>query len=264
MHKGTIYYGSGTIKTAASDNSVKWYKVQISASESATEWTFVKNDTDGFTIDKNRIMMWSNVDVPNGSATSTTIYFNGSEPVPQIEKKYLIRDGVTYYNIVDGALNEITVTDLTAQVFTDSGMEYVPSGDLITALTEPEVLMWCDDDTVEISATAAVTATPYPQTVERTITVVHESITGIENAVATVEGSPIFSCSFDGGTTYEAHNGTDWVTVDSSGGMSKEQLESISTDQWNAKISGLTDFIMRFALQDAGDTVTQIKINFTN
>ena len=179
-------------------------------------------------------------------------------------KKYLIRDGATYYNVVDGALNEITVADLTAQVFTDSGMDNVPSGDLLTSLTEPEVLMWCDDDTADISVSATVTATPFPQSVERAITVVHESITGIENATATVEGLPVFSCSFDGGTTYEAHNGTDWVTVDSSGGMSKEQLEAISTDQWNAKISGLTDFIMRFVLQDAGDTVTEVRINFTN
>ena len=124
--------------------------------------------------------------------------------------------------------------------------------------------MWCDDDTADISVSATVTATPFPQSVERAITVVHESITGIENATATVEGLPVFSCSFDGGTTYEAHNGTDWVTVDSSGGMSKEQLEAISTEQWNAKISGLTDFIMRFVLQDAGDTVTEVRINFTN
>lgn len=179
-------------------------------------------------------------------------------------KKYLIRDGEMYYNVVDGALNEITVTDLTAQVFTDSGMDDVPSGDLIKTLASPDVLVWCDDDTAEINATATVTATPFPQTVERTITVVHESITGIENATATVEGLPVFSCSFDGGTAYEAHNGTDWVTVDSSGGMSKEQLESISTDQWNAKISGLTEFIFRVILQSADDTVTQIKINFTN
>ena len=179
-------------------------------------------------------------------------------------KKYLIRDGATYYNVVDGALNEITVADLTAQVFTDSGMDDIPSGDLLTSITEPEVLMWCDDDTAEISVAATVTATPFPQSVERAITVVHESITGIENATATVEGLPVFSCSFDGGTTYEANNGTDWVTVDSSGGMSKEQLEAISTDQWNAKISGLTDFIIRFTLQDAGDTVTEVRINFTN
>ena len=35
-------------------------------------------------IDSNRTVLWSNHDIPNGSATATDIYFAGSDPVPTV------------------------------------------------------------------------------------------------------------------------------------------------------------------------------------
>lgn len=61
----------------------KWYTIQKSSASSATAWSFSKNTSGTFSIDSSRPVMWSNHDVPNGSATSTSIYFYGTCPIPQ-------------------------------------------------------------------------------------------------------------------------------------------------------------------------------------
>lgn len=76
-----------------SDESVKegnlavgkpWYRVPIAATETATAWenNTSNNTFSGWGIDSARTILWSNHDIPKGSATATEIYFEGSEPVP--------------------------------------------------------------------------------------------------------------------------------------------------------------------------------------
>lgn len=59
-----------------------WYRVEIATAETATAW---KNEPNvnyyGWGLDSERTILWSNHDIPNGSATATEIYFEGSEPV---------------------------------------------------------------------------------------------------------------------------------------------------------------------------------------
>lgn len=73
-----------TISTENYTQGIQWYRVQKSSAESETEWTFnqVWDTSGGFGAESNRPIMWSNHDIPNGSATATDIYFAGSEPVP--------------------------------------------------------------------------------------------------------------------------------------------------------------------------------------
>ena len=48
-----------------------------------TEWANANNNTYyRWTVDDARPCMWSNHDIPNGSATATDIYFAGTEPIP--------------------------------------------------------------------------------------------------------------------------------------------------------------------------------------
>ena len=60
-----------------------WYRVLITTAETATAWenNTSNNTFSGWGIDSARTVLWSNHDIPNGSATATDIYFNGSEPV---------------------------------------------------------------------------------------------------------------------------------------------------------------------------------------
>ena len=71
----SIAYGSGTSTTCVS------YNIAISSAESATEWTYVNKEDTWHGLDSARTVLWSNHDIPNGSATATEIYFEGSEPV---------------------------------------------------------------------------------------------------------------------------------------------------------------------------------------
>ena len=72
-----------TISTENYTQGIQWYRTQKSAASSAIVWTFnqVWNTSGGFGAESNRPVFWSNHDIPNGSATATEIYFNGSEPV---------------------------------------------------------------------------------------------------------------------------------------------------------------------------------------
>ena len=72
-----------TISTENYTQGIQWHRVQKSAASSAIGWTFnqVWNTSGGFGAESNRPVFWSNHDIPNGSATATEIYFEGSEPV---------------------------------------------------------------------------------------------------------------------------------------------------------------------------------------
>ena len=58
--------------------SSKWYTAPIS---NPTSWGEVEHNFGGFGIDTARTVLWSNHDIPNGSANATEIYFAGSAPV---------------------------------------------------------------------------------------------------------------------------------------------------------------------------------------
>ena len=71
----SIAYGSGTTTTCV------LYNIAISSAESATVWTYDNAADTWHGLDSARTVLWSNHDIPNGSATATEIYFEGSEPV---------------------------------------------------------------------------------------------------------------------------------------------------------------------------------------
>ena len=70
-----IAYGSGTSTTCV------LYNIAISSAESAMAWTYDHTEDTWHSLDSARTVLWSNHDIPNGSATATDIYFEGSEPV---------------------------------------------------------------------------------------------------------------------------------------------------------------------------------------
>lgn len=61
---------------------VEWYRIEKATASSATVWTFNQSyDSQTWGEEANRPIMWSNHDIPKGSADATDIYFAGSEPV---------------------------------------------------------------------------------------------------------------------------------------------------------------------------------------
>lgn len=59
-----------------------WYRIEIANADNAIMWEPYKCTTSALGIDNARTVLWSNHDIPNGSATATNIYFEGTEPVP--------------------------------------------------------------------------------------------------------------------------------------------------------------------------------------
>lgn len=84
------YYNSG-VHPANNTLTLPWYRIEIGAINTATEWTFNKDAIDTyFGIDTARTVLWSNHDIPNGSATATTMYFAGSDAIKSDYEPYLI------------------------------------------------------------------------------------------------------------------------------------------------------------------------------
>lgn len=80
MSQTGFYFSDAVIKD---NNGVinKQYNINI-GDTSATAWADANNSTySSWGLDTNRTVLWSNHDIPNGSADATDIYFKGSEPV---------------------------------------------------------------------------------------------------------------------------------------------------------------------------------------
>jgi len=186
----------------------------------------------------------------------------------EMPNAYLIKSGNMFYNVVDGNLNQLEgVTELTAAIFETYGNAELPSGSLLAMLESPTLYNWQSDEEAKMPIiTANVTATPQPQTViSNAIDLTHESITGIENMVATCEGELIIAVSFDNKNTWQAWNGSEWsVLSEEFTGMNKETLEAITFEQWNLLFQGADSFYIRIALLDNTQAVTEIYVDFAN
>lgn len=77
LSKKSCYCLNNGIYGGESDYDL-WYRTPISAPE---RWEQQSHTFESWGLDTARSVLWSNHDIPNGSATATDIYFKGSEPV---------------------------------------------------------------------------------------------------------------------------------------------------------------------------------------
>lgn len=239
-----------------------WY----TCTADSTEMTYKTTYTDNGQFGLGNGVLWSNHNIPNGSSTSTDIYFYASEPVPEYIQKYLIKTDDKVYTVIDGALSELATTDIVAQTFLDYGVDEIPDGELLLGLNNPEVLYWQDSEEDLPTFTATVTATPpYQVIMSQEIDLMHSSIKGIDNVSVDCKGNVLFAISFDNKATWVKHNGTDWVDVaDELTGMTKLEFEAITEEQWQAKYELSSDMYIRCTLTDATQSITSVDVSFIN
>lgn len=81
MNKTVPWFNGSAVRGDydALESYSRWYTSPMS---NPASWTEQSHTYGGFTIDANRPCLWSNHDIPNGSATATDIYFEGTDPVP--------------------------------------------------------------------------------------------------------------------------------------------------------------------------------------
>lgn len=118
----TLYCSGG------SDVLMPWYNLDITTAETATEWTFYRDEGGTFGLES-RPVFWASRDIKKDSADSTEIYFAGSEPIPggeatrpaEREERYTITSadlnelGAAVQNVCDvGTL--LTVSEMAAHI----------------------------------------------------------------------------------------------------------------------------------------------------
>lgn len=207
----------------------------------------------------------SDEDIMSNSAFLLDYFITNYDPnIRQEYVKYLVRNNDTIYTVVDGALSEITGT-LNADLFINSGVDTIPDGTLLIALSNPEVLCWTDSDTLP-TLVATVQGIPQPQViVSEEINLMDGSIKGIESVAIDCKGEPVFAVSFDKKASWIMHNGTDWVAVSNEvTGMTKAVFEAITTEQWQAQYGPASDMYIRCTLLNETQSITSITLNFIN
>lgn len=199
----------------------------------------------------------------NASTNSFTAINNIQE---FYDKKYLIESAGVYYNVVEGALNVLPISILSASVFEQYGLDEIPSGELLVSLISPSILYWQDSSDPVPSLVANVTATPVPQIIiSDEMVVLHNSIKGIASTTCNYTGNPLVAISFDSKTTWKYMNETDWVTASSDmEGMTMNVLSAITTEQWASQIEGIISMYIKVILFTLEDSVTTVIVNFKN
>lgn len=179
--------------------------------------------------------------------------------------KYLVSSKNKYYTVINDELSEITVEDLTASTFKKYGVDEI-SSDLLKTLVNPRLYAWYEDEDSSNSLKCGIKATPEPQILySDKCDLTDETILGIENLESTFEGSPLLAMSFDEKQTWEAFNGTEWVTLsEDTTGSIPNVYGGLSVDQWKEKLNGVTSIYFRVVIPTAADKVTSIKLNFLN
>lgn len=176
------------------------------------------------------------------------------------DKKYLIRSGSELLTVADGALQTIPTQEVTAAAFQTYGVDEVPASDLLKTLQQFDVLLWYDSTDEQPMLTAEIKAVPPTQTVVTDlIDMSHPSVLGVQAVTVSDVGNPLVAVSFDSKATWEVWTGSAWAASDS--GMTKETLQSITTDQWAEKIQ--VGFYLKIILHSS-DTVESIIIDFVN
>lgn len=183
------------------------------------------------------------------------------------DRKYLVRSNGTLYTVADGALSEIGAVEPTAEVFRTNGVDDLPDGALLLSLTNPEVLYWHDsqDDLPELRMTVKGTP-PLPQMfTSKPISMAHESIAGIDYAEIEASEDVRFAITFDGGTTWKAHNGEYWYdTSDTAPGMLASTFTAITPTQW-AEVAPLGgEYRLRFWIPSVTAYVKKAVIHYIN
>lgn len=198
--------------------------------------------------------------------TSTNAYIVVNNIQEFYDKKYLIESAGVYYNVVEGILNTLPISILSASAFEQYGLDEAPSGELLISLTSPSILYWQDSSDPVPSLTAKVTALPVPQIIiSDEIVVLHNSIKGIASTTCTYTGNPLVAVSFDGKNTWKYISETDWIIASNeTEGMTMDVLSEITTEQWASQIEGITSMFIKVILFTLEDSVTTVIVNFKN
>ena len=221
LYVGTLSYRANSFKILISSDGLNFdeiYSDSCSSSSSFLEFEFPNT----------LYSKYVKIEFTGSNSTRLYVYEFELYGIPALTK-YLLRSDSTIYTITDNVLNALELTELTEDIFQTYGINDTPELSVILGLTNPEILYWTNRK--DFSCTKAImTALPYTQSiVTNLIDISHPTIIGINSITGICEGSPLFSCEFNG--VWKEHNGINWV--DEVSGMTLDILQSITSEQWD-------------------------------
>lgn len=219
LHMITIptSYNTGTCSLTASST----YSYTVSTS--SPDVTFIKTDS-GFEV--------------NNAIISLTL---------PCERRYLIRSGNTYYTIISNALSPITNADISSTTFLNYGITTIPSISLLSALSNPEILYWTDNELGQINELIIEGTPPLPQLIYYESQNIPNN-SGIKAMEADCSDEVLFTITFDGGTTWHYYNINTWENATTTTmGMTKQTLKGIPVSAWT-EIATSSTYQIRCAL----------------
>lgn len=201
---GYSYYSQTTTAYALTYDVILWDTGDISLHMVSIPTTY-NNGTYSLTASSTYSYEVSNAS-PNITFKKTDSGFVVSNSVIELnlpfKKIYLVRSGSTYYTVIDNTLSEISVDNLTSDVFLTLGVEEIPSATLLLGLQNPELLYWTDNEFGKLSTGLTIHGTPsLPQIFhyeEKTI----PANSVISKAEIYNTNLVMVTVSFDGGTSW--------------------------------------------------------------
>lgn len=200
--------------------------------------------------------------------TGTTFELKDHAPafLDPYNRRYLVTDASgTLYTVADGALVKMEETELTAEVFETYGVQDIPDGNPLVALTDPTILYWHDSENRFPDFKATYTGVPIPQVLySENIDMSDATILGIEKVTADCDDHVLFAVSFDDGESWWGCVDGIWAQLsEEKSGMSKAALEAISVDSWAEKaVTGQIKY--RFVISGADGYLKSITTDYLN
>lgn len=136
-----------------------------------------------------------------------TLAYEIADITPPWHDKWLVENDGTFYNVTEGELTPLEITEVTAQNMLDYGMDTAPDGSLLIGLSRPKLHRWNDSDQyietpLQPVIIAKTTALPFPQTMECHIDMSDATIKGIERVTADYDDEMLVQYSLDDGESY--------------------------------------------------------------
>lgn len=177
------------------------------------------------------------------------------------ERRYLIRSDETYYTVVDNALSEVAIEELTSEVFLTFGSMTLPAIDMTFDLPNPEILYWSEDPQIAHNVQLAVSFTPpLPQLVYSESYTIQDGMV-LDKIVILDAKNTLISVTFDNGATWRHYQDGTWVETESeTDGMTADILNNLSAGQL-AETMPYTTFQVRCSLISLNSAVGELYFN---
>lgn len=226
-----------------STGDISLHMIKIPTSYNTGTYSLVSSSTYSYSV---------STAAPDITFKKTDSGFEVSNTVIELElpynKGYLLRQGTDLYTVVNGVLQKLEITELSASVFLNNGFKSLQEViSVIKELINPEVLYWTDTD--KSFSNLIIEGAPFlpVEVISKTEMIPDGTSISIIEALATDD--VLFSISCDDGKSWMYYNGIEWKESTSlNEGMNSSVVNSVNSTNWNLVIGVSNSYKFRYVL----------------